>query len=98
MDREELNKKLPGVVDAMVKSTLGEPRMQHLNRVFLPSRDEIVKALELLRQIIYPGYFGQQVLTSENISFRIGELVLELTEILYTQVRCCLRYRRQIPG
>jgi serine O-acetyltransferase len=98
MDREELNKQLPGVVDAMVKSTLGEPRMQHLNRVFLPSRDEIVKAIELLRQMIYPGYFGQQVLTSQNISFRIGELVLELTEILYDQVRCCLRYRRQIPG
>jgi serine O-acetyltransferase len=98
MDREELNKQLPGVVDAMVKSTLGEPRMQHLNRVFLPSRDEIIKGIELLRQMIYPGYFGQQVLTSQNISFRIGELVLELTEILYDQVRCCLRYRRQIPG
>jgi serine O-acetyltransferase len=98
MDREELNKQLPGVVDAMVKSTLGEPRMQHLNRVFLPNRGEIVKAIELLRQMIYPGYFGQQVLTSQNISHRIGELVTELTEILYMQVRCCLRYRRQIPG
>jgi serine O-acetyltransferase len=98
MDREELNKQLPGVVEAMVKSTLGEPRMQHLNRVFLPSRDEIIKAIGLLRQMIYPGYFGQQVLTSQNISYRLGELVMELTEILYNQVRCCLRYRRQIPG
>ncbi len=98
MDREELNKQLPGVVDAMVKSTLGEPRMQHLNRVFLPNRDEIVKAIELLRLVIYPGYFEQQVLTKQNISHRIGELVTELTEVLYMQVRCCLRYRRQIPG
>lgn len=98
MDREELNKQLPGVVDALVKSTIGEPRMQHLNRVFLPSRDEIIKAIGLLRQIVYPGYFGQQVLTSQNISHRLGELVKELTEILYNQVRCCLRYRKQIPG
>jgi serine O-acetyltransferase len=98
MDREELNKQLPGVVDAMVKSTIGEPRMQHLNRVFLPNRDEIIKGIGLLRQMVYPGYFGQQVLTSQNISYRIGELVIDLTEILYDQVRCCLRYRRQIPG
>lgn len=98
MDRDELNKRLPGVVDAMVKSAIDEPRMHHLNRVFLPNRDEIVKAIGLLRQIIYPGYFGQQVLTTQNITYRIGELVTELTEILYNQVRCCLRYRKQIPG
>jgi len=52
MDRNDLNKRLPSVVDALVKSIVGEPRMQHLNRVFLPSRDEIVQAIELLRQII----------------------------------------------
>jgi serine O-acetyltransferase len=98
MDREELNKRLPGVVEAMVKSTLGEPRMQHLNRVFLPSRDEIVKAVGLLRQMIYPGYFDQQTLTKGNIGDRLGELAREITEILYMQVRCCLRYRQQIPG
>ena len=98
MQRDELNKHLPQVVDAIVKSTVEEPRMQHLNRVFLPNRDEIIKAIELLRQVIYPGYFGEQVLTSQNITNRIGELVMELTEIFYTQIRCCLRYRKQLPG
>ena len=98
MDRKELNNQLPGVVDSMVKSIIAEPRMQHLNRVFLPSRDAIVRAIELLREMIYPGYFGQQSLTNENITPRMTELVNELTEILYEQVRCCLRYKRQLPG
>ncbi|MDB5300409.1 MAG: Serine O-acetyltransferase, partial [Phycisphaerales bacterium] len=44
------------------------------------------------------GYFGQQGLTRENVNFRIGELVLELSDMLYEQVRCCLRYRQQLPG
>jgi serine O-acetyltransferase len=98
MDVNELNKRLPQVVDALVKSTTAQPKLQHLNRVFLPNRDEIIKAIRLLRQIIYPGYFGQQVLTTQNISLHTAELVAELTEILYSQVRCCLRYRQQIPG
>jgi len=47
--------------------------------------------------MIYPGYFGQQGLTTDNISYRMNELMIELTEILYDQVRCCLRYKQQIP-
>ncbi|HEX4053113.1 MAG TPA: serine O-acetyltransferase EpsC [Tepidisphaeraceae bacterium] len=98
MERNDLNERLPGVVESLVNSVLAEPRMQHLNRVFLPSRDAIVRGIELLRQIIYPGYFGQQGLTTQNVTYRMGEFVIELTDILYEQVRCCLRYKRQIPG
>jgi serine O-acetyltransferase len=98
MDRNELNHRLQGVVDGLVKSIVAEPKMQHLNRVYLPSRDAIIEAMGLMRQIIYPGYFGKQGLTSENIGFRMGELVIELTDLLYEQVRCCLRYKSQIPG
>ncbi|MGA3065865.1 MAG: serine O-acetyltransferase EpsC [Tepidisphaeraceae bacterium] len=97
MDRNELNKLLPGVVDALVKSIVEEPKMRHLNRIHLPSRDAIIEAMELLRQIMYPGYFGKPGLTTENIAFRIGEVMIELTDLLYEQVRCCLRYKEQIP-
>jgi serine O-acetyltransferase len=72
--------------------------MRHLNRVFLPSRDAIIDAIALLRQLIYPGYFGKQGLTPRNVSYRIGELLTELSDVLYEQVRCCLRYRERIPG
>ncbi|MDB5357453.1 MAG: Serine O-acetyltransferase [Phycisphaerales bacterium] len=98
MDRNELNQRLPMVVDKLVKSVLDDPRMQHLNRVLLPNRDRIIDCIKLLRQLIFPGYFGQQGLTRENVNYRIGELVLELSEMLYEQVRCCLRYRQQLPG
>jgi serine O-acetyltransferase len=72
--------------------------MKHLDRVYLPSRDAIIKCIDLLRQMILPGYFGKQGLTTENLVFRIGELANELTDLLYDQVRCCLRYRQGIAG
>jgi serine O-acetyltransferase len=98
MDRNEINQRLPLVVEAIVKSVFAEPRMQHLNRVLLPSRDAIIESIKLLRQIVFPGYFGKQGVTTENLPFRLGELVIELTDVLYEQVRCCLRYREKLPG
>lgn len=98
MDRKELNQRLPGVVDAIVQSVIAQPQMQHLNRVLLPSRDVIIDSVKLLRQLVFPGYFGKQGLTTENVRFRVGELVIELSDMLYEQVRCCLRYREQLSG
>ena len=98
MDRSELNAQLPAIVDAVVKSIASEPRLQHLNRVFLPNRDAIIESIEQLRQCLFAGYFGAQGLTNENLPYRIGELINELQETLFEQVRCCLRYRQQIPG
>ncbi len=98
MDRNELNDQLPGVVNRLVTSMMAEPRMQHLTRVYLPNRDAIVQCIEGLRELIYPGYFGKQGLTRANLPFRVGELVMELSDMLYEQVRVCLRYRENIPG
>lgn len=98
MDRTQLNDSLPAVVQALVKSVEDAPRLQHLNRVYLPSRDVIIESIKRLRQLVFPGYFGKQGLTTQNLPFRLGELVMELSDMLYEQVRCCLRYREQIPG
>ena len=98
MDRKELNERLPSVVEKVVASVLSEPRLKHLNRVYLPSRDEIISIITLLRQLVFPGYFGKQGLTTANLPFRIGEIVLEVSDLLYEQVRCCLRYRESIEG
>jgi serine O-acetyltransferase len=98
MDRNDLNRRLPNVVDAIVSHVRAEPRMQHLDRVILPSRDVIIESIKLLRQILFPGYFGKQGLTSENLPFRMGELVIELSDMLFEQVRLCLRYEEKLPG
>lgn len=98
MERNELNHRLPRVVNAIVDSVTAEPRMQHLNRVLLPDREAIIESVGLLRQICFPGYFGKRGLTTENLPFRMGELVIEVSDLLFEQVRLCLRYRDQLPG
>ncbi|MDW8263293.1 MAG: serine O-acetyltransferase EpsC [Phycisphaerales bacterium] len=97
-DRNEPAQNLTQLVEALVRSIHAEPRLQHLNRVHLPSRERIIRAIELLRQLMYPGYFSGQTLTSENLACHVGGLMLELDEILFEQVRCCLRYRENVPA
>ena len=97
MTRSDLHNRLPAVVDALVASVVHEPRMRHLNRVHLPSRDEIVVCVGLLRQLLFPGYFGKPGLTSTNVTYRVGEIVTDVADRLYEQVRHCLRYRRGVP-
>src|SRR6266576_210119 len=98
MTHQQLNEQLPGVIEGLVASLGGEPGLAHLNCVYLPSKETIIESIKRLRQLVFPGYFGEQGLTPSNISYRIGELVLEVSEMLYQQVRCCLRYSQQIPG
>jgi len=98
MNHQELNQRLPVVVESLVKSVQAAPQMQHLNRIALPSRDTIIEAINLLRQIVFPGYFGKQALTATNMTYHLGEIVTQLADMLYEQVRCCLRYREHIEG
>jgi len=98
MNRNDLNHRLPAIVQSLVDNVLAEPKMKHLDRVFLPSRDAIIKSIDLLRQLVFPGYFGKLGITTENLAYRLGELTIELTDILYDQVRCCLRYCEGIAG
>jgi serine O-acetyltransferase len=98
MNRSDLSEYLPKAVEKLVQSVLAEPEMQHLNRVLLPDRDVIIEIIKRLRQLIFPGYFGKPGLNRENIAERLLEVLEETTGMLYEQVRCCLRFRRQLPG
>ncbi len=97
MDRQELNIRLPQLVDKIVESARTQPGMTHLDRVLLPHRDSIIEMVTKLRELVFPGYFGKQGLTAENVQFRLGELTVEIADILYEQIRRCLRYRKRIP-
>ncbi len=98
MNRNELNDRLSGLVDTIVNSITTEAGITHLNRVYMPATEAIIGCIKRLQQLIFPGYFGKQGLTTQNVRYRVGELVIELSDALYDQVRWCLRYGAQLPG
>jgi len=93
MDQTPSNpSQLDQLVDQIIDSYHADPRMQHLDSTFLPNRVKTIQALELLRRLIFPGFFDEQRLSSSTIQYHVGELLNQVDALLYEQVREALRY------
>jgi serine O-acetyltransferase len=57
----------------------------------LPSRAVVVRILENLFAVLYPGFYGVQHLTAENVEYHVGALLDYIAAELYEQV--CLIVR-----
>jgi serine O-acetyltransferase len=80
------------VVSGMIASYRRDRRAQHVNRRFLPSRDEILEVVRLLLQLFYPGYVGRQDLTDENLEYHVGTLLSTVREKVQRQIETCLAF------
>jgi serine O-acetyltransferase len=81
---------LDGLVTAIVASYRSDERAQFVNRRFLPNREEIIEISRLFLQIFYPGYFGRQDLTDDNVAYHVGALLSDLRTRLTDQIELCL--------
>ena len=84
---------LQPLVEALLSSYRADPRARHVGKRYLPSRDEAVAILELVLQLMYPGYYGRRDLTEEDVAFHVGVLLADVRERLERQVELCLCYR-----
>ena len=84
------NAKLDKTTEALLASYRGEKRTQRIGAEFLPSRDRIVDIIGELRQLLFPGFFGQLALTGANARYHVGNLLAGLTRKLTEQIYHCL--------
>ena len=69
---------LHGIVDALLASYRADARGHHINKRFLPSREEIDRDHPIcLLQLFYPGYFGRQDLSDEDLRLPRGHAPLD---------------------
>ncbi len=80
------------LVEEVVASYLGDERTQHLDSTFLPNRGKTIAILELLRRLMFPGFFDEQRLSTANVREHVGDLLTQLRDSLYEQIREALRY------
>ncbi|NUP11788.1 MAG: serine acetyltransferase [Polyangiaceae bacterium] len=87
---DAVQSELDAIVHQVLESYRADPRGKFVNKRFLPSREEIISILELFFQLFYPGYFGRQDLTDENLPYHVGGLVSTLRDKLARQIELCL--------
>ena len=88
----ETDAKLHSLIDDIVDSYQADARTEHLGAIFLPNRQRTIEALELLRRLIFPGFFDQHRLTRQNIRYHVSELLAAVHDLLFDQINQALRY------
>lgn len=74
------------LVELVVASYDEDSRINHLGLRPLPSRDKIIEVIDGLKEIVFPGYFGRQSITGDNIVAHIGDKMLGVFRTLTEQV------------
>jgi len=74
------------------------PKIHHLDRMPLPSREDAKAILEALEEIIFPGYYTASGVTHQRIIYRVQERVGWLFEHLSDQITKSLHHMNALDG
>ena len=80
------------VVEEMVRSCENENTVDHVGAALIPSKDEIIRILSILQDILFPGYFGRQELTHATLEYHLGFEMMTLFELLSAQISRSIRH------
>jgi serine O-acetyltransferase len=86
------------LVEAITTSYHAEPATRHIDAIFFPSRDAVIELLRQLRELLFPGFFGKQNLTTQNVGFHVGELLNSIHDRLFDQIRNAVRHDQERAG
>ena len=64
----------------------GSPLQRKRADLPLPSREEVGRAVELLRGALFPGYYGESLFSVENARYGVGAALDAVANILNEQV------------
>jgi serine O-acetyltransferase len=79
----------------LVASYLGDERARRISRRYLPSREAIAEILRGVLDLMYPGYFGRQDLSRENLYAHTAEALAALAPKIEREMEHCLCYSRE---
>lgn len=90
-ERRERYRALPEIIQHVVDSCDQLRDIQHLDDSLLPDPAVAVQIINVCREVLFPGYFGERRYSSENLSYHMGDrlhdLYLMLSEQIYRSVR-----------
>jgi serine O-acetyltransferase len=87
-----------GLVESIVASDLAEPLTRHIDAGSLPNRDKVIDLVKKLRELLFPGYFGKQNLTTHTLEYYVGELLGDIRSLLAEQVFNAIRHQATRHG
>jgi serine O-acetyltransferase len=97
MQKKKLaNKKIERLVDKITETYRGDLGINFIDASNLPVRGQILEILELLFEVLFPGYTGKRIVTKSNVNFIVGDIICQVYNELSEQIERAYRYQCRI--
>ena len=97
MQKKKLaGKKIDRLVGEIIETYRGDLGINFIDASNLPVRGRILELLDLLFEVIFPGYTGKRIVTRSNVKFIVGDIVCHLYNELSEQIERAYRYQCRI--
>jgi serine O-acetyltransferase len=94
MGKSELsNKELEKLVEEIVATYRDDSGTNFIDATNLPARSEILSILELLMELLFPGYTGKRRVTQDNVHYVVIDIICHIYTALSEQIERAYRYR-----
>jgi serine O-acetyltransferase len=84
--------RLKAAILATVQSCADEQTVDHVGAALIPSKDEIIRILEVLQDVLFPGFFGRQELSHSTLEYHLGNEMMILYDRLASQISRSIRH------
>ncbi len=92
------NDKMQKLTEAIVGTYDGDSGINFIDVTNLPVRDKILKILDSLIELLFPGYTGKRTITRDNIKFIVGDILCRVRTELAEQIALALRHQCRIKN
>ena len=89
-------KKIENLVCELTRTYQGDSGINFIDASNLPVRDKILQILDLLIEVLFPGYTGKRKITKPNIKFIVGDILWQICTELSEQTERAFQYQCRI--
>lgn len=94
MDKHKLTgKKIEDLVEQIARTYEGDSGINFIDAANLPVRSKILEILDLLTELIFPGYTGKRTVTKSNINYVVIDILYHVYTELTEQIERAYRHR-----
>jgi serine O-acetyltransferase len=92
-EKKLTDRKIESLVGEIARTYEGDSGTNFIDVSNLPVRDKILEILELLTEILFPGYTGKMKVTQSNINFIVIDILYHVYTELSEQIERAYKYQ-----
>jgi serine O-acetyltransferase len=87
------DRKIQELVGQIARTYEGDIGINFIDVSNLPVRDKILEVLDLLKEILFPGYTGKRTVTKSNVNFIVIDILYHVYTELSEQIERAYKYQ-----